>query len=87
MRPLPEGKGRIVLCQLAQSLSEQLETSLTELGLDVNDMYHMSRGEQLELIDQMTDKVLSNQDLGELARLMEQENTKPVPQRTLVNFQ
>ena len=65
--------------QLAQSLSERLETSLTELGLDVNDMYHMSRGDQLQLISQVTDKVLSNQDMGELARLVEQE------QKTLFN--
>ena len=51
-------------------MAKKLDTPLTELGLDVNDMYHMSRGQQLELIDQVTDKVLSNQDMGELSRMV-----------------
>ena len=59
--------------QLAEQLSEQLETALTEMGLDASELYHMSRADQTELIRQVTNKTLSDQSVGELARLVNQE--------------
>ena len=37
--------------QLAEALSEQLERALTELGLDASELYHMSRTDQVKLIE------------------------------------
>ena len=58
--------------QTAADLSEQLERALTELGLDASELYRMSRTDQVKLIEQATNEVLSDQTLGELARLVEE---------------
>jgi len=60
--------------QLAAELSEQLDTALTELGMDIGELYQMSRADQLQLIEQVTDKTLNDQTIGELARLAEKES-------------
>ena len=48
-------------------------SALTEIGLDASELYHMSRADQSVLIGQVTNKVLTDQSVGELARLMEWE--------------
>jgi len=40
------------------------------MGLDASELYHMSRADQMALIGQVTNKVLSDQSVGELARLV-----------------
>ena len=45
--------------------------ALTEMGLDASERYHMSRADQTALIGQATNKTLSDQSVGELARLVE----------------
>ena len=63
--------------QLAAELSAQIETALTELGMDAGELYHLSRADQLKLIEQTTDQTLHDQSLGELVSLIKTEN---VPQ-------
>ena len=59
--------------QMAQDLTDKLNTGLTELGLDLSSEYQVTQADQKCLIQQVSDTVLSDQAVGELARLVEQE--------------
>ena len=50
--------------QLAETLLSQQETALTELGMDVEERFDLSRTDQLELIEQVADQALTDQTVG-----------------------
>ena len=60
--------------QMAAKLTEQLNTGLTELGLDLSSEYQVTQADQKGLIQQVSDTVLSDQAVGELARLVERND-------------
>ena len=57
--------------QEAKALTGQMETKLTELGMDTEDLYHITRADQMKLIDRAVDSVLTDEAIGELAAAME----------------
>ena len=60
--------------QLAETLLSQQETALTELGLELDEQYQLSHSEQAQLAAETADHAISDQAVGELSRLMEQEH-------------
>ena len=60
--------------QLAQTLLSQQETALTEQGLELGSQYQLSHAEQAQLAAETASNAISDQALGELARLLEQEH-------------
>ena len=46
---------------------------LTELGMDTEGLYHMSRADQQKLIDKVMDEVLTDEAIGDLTAAVEME--------------
>ena len=58
--------------QLAETLLSQQETTLTELGLELGLQYHLSHAEQSQLATETANNAISDQSIGELARILQQ---------------
>ena len=56
--------------QVAQELSEQLESALSERGFDISEDYQLTRPEQQTQINEVTDTILTDQTIGELQELV-----------------
>lgn len=56
--------------EMAASMLDRIDVALLELGLDNSEVYHMSPKEQVQMISHITDSVLDDQELGQLARMV-----------------
>ena len=60
--------------QLAETLLSQQETALTELGMELDEQYQLSHTEQAQLAAETANNSVSDQSLGELARIIKEES-------------
>ena len=70
--------------QLAAALTDKLNVGLTELGLELSAQYQVSPAEQRTQIQQLADAILSDQSVGELAQLVEQDGLTDAQNRGMV---
>ena len=59
--------------QVAQELSEQLETALSERGFDLSEDYQLTRPQQQNQINEVTNAILTDQTIGELEELVAED--------------
>ncbi len=56
--------------KLAAEMSERLEAALLETGMDVSELYHMSKKDQMAMIDRVMERTLTDREIGALSRIL-----------------
>ena len=80
----PTGISTSQVVQLAAALTDKLNVGLTELGLELSAQYQVSPAEQRIQIQQLADAILSDQSVGALAQLVEQDGLTDAQNRVSV---